>query len=193
MSAVTDIATIPPTGARPRELAATFASAAVATLACLLIAVALASRLAPAHRYTILGHPVLIVASGSMSPLLRTGDLLVDNPVSSARAAVLHAGQIVSFRARPGSTTVITHRIVAVVRRGGGVLYETKGDANDAPDPVLRTSSSVLGTYAGRLPRAGAFLVNLRRPLVVGLLLAAPLLWLGAAALRRLAREEETP
>ena len=65
------------------------------------------------------------------------------------------------------------------------VFYETKGDFNNAPDAALRPASDVIGVYEMKIPRGGYFLYNVHRPLVLGLLLAAPVLWFVAGLLRQ--------
>ena len=168
---------------------ATIALAVAVMGATVVVVVAVASRFAATQQYTVFGHPVLVVLSGSMSPAISTGDLIVDDPVSASRALTLRPGEIITFYDRPGSTTVITHRIVGVVHRNGRVLYRTQGDRNAVPDSTLRPASTVIGTYAVKIPRGGTFLLNVRRPLVLALLLAAPILWLLAGPLRRRAND----
>jgi signal peptidase len=163
----------------------------VVMVAAIVMVVAVATRLSPKDQYTAFGHPVLIVLSGSMSPAINTGDLIVDNPVTATQATQLHVGQVITFRSAPGSTTYFNHRIYKVIHHGGAVLYETKGDANNAPDTSLRPASDVIGLYSWKIPRGGYLLSNLHDPLVLALLLAAPILWFVAEPLRRWAREED--
>ncbi len=66
------------------------------------------------------------VESGSMSPILGSGDLVIDLPVTSA--TVFHVGDVVTFHPTPGYTT--THRIVAITKDG----ITTRGDANPTDD-----------------------------------------------------------
>jgi len=175
------------------DVAGTLVAVVVVMVAAVVVVIAIATRLSTKQEYTAFGHPVLVVLSGSMSPAIKTGDLIIDDPVSVTGATRLRAGQVITFYDAPGSRTVITHRIVKVVHRGGQVLYQTKGDQNDAPDAALRPASTVIGTYATKIPRGGYFLSNLHKPMVLGLLLAAPLLWFVAEPLRRWAREEDEP
>jgi signal peptidase len=160
----------------------------------ILVVLAIATHLSSnKEQYTVFGRPVLVVLSGSMAPKINTGDLIIDGGVTTASAATLHKGQIITFYDSPGSKTVINHRIVAVVHQRGRVFYRTKGDANNAADPVLRPSSDVIGVYESKIPRGGYFLTNIHRPFVLGMLLLAPILWLTADMLRRWAREEDEP
>jgi signal peptidase len=165
----------------------------VAMTGALAIVIAIATHFSRDGQYTAFGHPVLTVLSGSMAPAIRTGDLIVDDPVSAAQAASLRPGQIISVLEAPGSHTLITHRIVAVRVAGGSVSYVTKGDANNAPDTTMRAPSDVLGVFRFAIPAGGYVLAALHRPLVLGLLLASPVLWFLAAPLYRLAKRIDQP
>lgn len=178
-------------GRRVLDGLGTLVAVVAVMVAAAVVVIAVATRLSTKEQYTAFGHPVLVVLSGSMSPTIRTGDLIVDNPVSAAGATHLHVGQIATFLEAPGSQTSITHRIVKVLHQDGKVFYVTKGDANNAADAPPRPSSLVVGTYAWKIPRGGYFLFNLHKPIVLGLLLIAPILWFVAEPLRRWAREDE--
>jgi signal peptidase len=176
---------------------ARLASAVITVLlaggAALAIVIAAATHFSQRGQYTAFGYPVMAMLSGSMTPVIRTGDLIIDSPVSAAQARSLRPGQIISVREAPGSTVIITHRIVAVRAGHGPVSYVTKGDANNAPDTTVRLSSEVIGVFRFAIPRGGYALSALHRPLVLGLLLAAPVLWLLAGPLFQLARRMDEP
>jgi signal peptidase len=161
--------------------------------AVLATVIAIATHLSRNGEYTAFGHPVMTVLSGSMTPVIRTGDLIIDNPVTPAQASSLHPGQIISVRESPGSQRIISHRIVAVKVAHGTVSYVTKGDANNAPDGTPRPASDVVGVFRFAVPRGGYVLAALHRPLVLGLLLASPLLLLLAGPLFQLARRMDAP
>jgi signal peptidase len=173
------------------DLLGTLVAVIVVMVAAVVVVIAIATRLSSKQQYTAFGHPIMVVLSGSMSPAINTGDLILDNGVNATAATRLHVGQIITFHDTPGSTTIITHRIVKVVHQGGQTLYQTKGDANNAPDATLRQSTQLIGTYLTKIPRGGYFLFNLHKPIVLALLLAAPVLWFVAEPLRRWAREQE--
>jgi signal peptidase I len=103
---------------------------------------------------TIFGYRVSVVTSGSMSPTLRTGDLVVTSKVTPAQAVHLHAGQVIMFDADTSATArplIFTHRIVSSSPLG----YTTKGDANNAPDFNTVRPAAVLGLYDTRIPFGG--------------------------------------
>ena len=167
----------------------------IVIVACIAIVVAAATHFSSSKgQYTVFGHPAMVVLSGSMTPVIRTGDLVVDNPVTVTEASNLHVGQIISFRSAPGSTKIFTHRIVGVTTTtGGAVAYITKGDANNAPDADPRPAKDVVGVFQRAIPRGGYILNALHQPLVLGLLLAAPVLWFIAGPLFELARKMDEP
>ena len=165
----------------------------VSMVAALAVVITIATHFSRDGQYTAFGHPVMSVLSGSMTPVIRTGDLIVDNPVTAAQARNLHVGQIISVREAPGSQAIITHRIVAVKVSHETVSYVTKGDANNAPDTPLRPASDVIGVFRFAIPRGGYVLAALHRPLVLDLLLASPVLWFLAGPLFQLARRLDEP
>ncbi len=131
-------------------------------------------------------HFLLVALSGSMTPVFRAGDLLVDRRVTAAAAARLRPGQIVTYRL-PGPEDpplLVTHRIVATFPAVGSAsrLYRTRGDANPVPDPSLVSPSQIVGVYVGRIPWAGRLVAFVRRPLGVTLIIAAPAAYLAGDA-----------
>src|SRR4051794_12402926 len=56
------------------------------------------------------GH-ILVVASGSMTPTMRTGDVIVVTPVAPAGVRV---GQVVTFRDPTRHNRIVSHRVRAV-------------------------------------------------------------------------------
>lgn len=92
----------------------------------------------------------LIVLSGSMTPMMLPGDMVIIHP-SDPNA--LNVGDVMAFndpQDRPN--TIITHRIKSINPDGS---FETKGDANNAPDiyPVLK--SKAIGKVLFVIPLAG--------------------------------------
>lgn len=171
----------------------TTAVAGLCVVAALAVVAAIATRLSPRGHDTAFGHPVMTVMSGSMTPVIGTGDLIVDNPVSATQASHLRVGQIISFRAAPGSQRVFTHRIVAVRVSRGLVSYVTKGDANNAADSSARPASDVIGVFSFAIPRGGYVLAALHRPIVLGLLLASFVLGMLAGSLIGFGRRRRKP
>ena len=163
--------------------------ALVVVLALLALALAIMLRPNAQGIDEIFGHPVFSVASGSMTPAIDTGDLIVDNPITSTQATNLHVGQIISFRESASSSTslIISHRIVAVVpgKAGAAVAYRTRGDANNAPDLSTVAPSQVLGVYTARVPFGAYVISTLHQPLTFVVLIMIPVVYIVEEEVRR--------
>lgn len=75
-------------------------------------------------------YPLVYVASNSMYPTLRIGDLLF---VKGVDPEDIREGDIIVFRKTTGSDERIVHRVVRVKSVGGRILITTKGDNNLSP------------------------------------------------------------
>jgi len=93
------------------------------------------------------GVNIYSVHSGSMSPKIPTGSLVIVKPQQEYKN-----GDIITFGSSKSSTT---HRIVETAYRDNQVFYVTKGDANDGPDSQLIAKTSVIGKTIFHLPFIG--------------------------------------
>ncbi|MET0843337.1 MAG: signal peptidase I [Mycetocola sp.] len=73
----------------------------------------------------------LVVVSGSMSPAIRTGDLLI---ALRTTAADLRLGDVATVT-DPRTGQLVTHRVIANSADGETSVIEMQGDANGIPDP----------------------------------------------------------
>lgn len=103
-------------------------------------------------------HPSLI-GSGSMSPSLMVGDIVITQyvPVEEIRV-----GDVISFREYGQS---IIHRVVKIMNDADQVSLITQGDANNTPDPPV-TSSSYEGKVVFIIPKIGWVSIFIRNALV---------------------------
>ncbi len=105
----------------------------------------------------------VVVVSGSMEPGIRTGDLLI---ATRTEVEDLRPGDIATLPSPARSGTLVTHRVVSVAPREGGVAIRMKGDANTAIDPgeyVVRAGDSVW-TPSLTIPKAGTIATTLTKP-----------------------------
>lgn len=113
------------------------------------------------------------VDSGSMSPTIATGSLVVDLPTTPA--TVFHVGDVVTFHPTPAYT--ITHRIAAIGPDG----IVTKGDANPSRDVGYLQPDMIVGRVAFFIPFAGYVAVFFQHPMgviaLLLLLLALAVVW----------------
>lgn len=134
-----------------------------------------------------------VVLSGSMEPTLQSGDVVV---VRSVEPAAVKEGDVITFRA-PGDADKaerdrITHRVVEKKRTDSGVVYRTKGDANESPDPWRVQHSQVIGEVWFNVPVVGHVILFAQQPGGQILLIVIPGLLLIGSGLRTLYRSATT-
>ncbi|MFA5871316.1 MAG: signal peptidase I [Parcubacteria group bacterium] len=94
-------------------------------------------------------YKVFTVQSGSMEPTIKTGSLIFVKP-----EADYNVGDIVTRRTTDPKVT-ITHRIVSKEEVQGKIAFETKGDANNAPDGEKFTKDGIIGKEIFKVPYVG--------------------------------------
>jgi signal peptidase I len=99
----------------------------------------------------VTGGGTFVVGGGSMQPAIPLGSVVVALPVATDQLA---PGDIVSVRVGE-QQALFTHRIARLVDRADGLWLETKGDANDDPDPAIIPATSVVGRVAVTIPLLG--------------------------------------
>lgn len=100
-----------------------------------------------------------IVAGQSMTPTLRSGDLVV-----TQRQDSYAVGDIVVYTIpadEPGAGVQIVHRVVGGTAGG----YAVRGDNKDGVDPWRPRADDVVGKVRVTVPHAGSGLLLLRTPL----------------------------
>ena len=134
----------------------------------------------------LLGHRSFVVMSGSMEPTISAGDVVIDEQVSPLE---IKAGDVITFRAPDGETSLITHRVRDVTLEGSWVAFVTKGDANNSSERWSIPADGVLGRVLYKLPKVGYVLAYARSPWARVVLVLVPVLALAAHALRRIWRQ----
>jgi signal peptidase len=89
-------------------------------------------------------YDLYFVRSGSMSPAVNTGDVVIVGPVSGG----IKPGDIITYQQ---DKNLITHRVISIE----GDTLITKGDANEDPDPRPIQFSQVKSRYLFRIPYVG--------------------------------------
>ncbi|MFA5776604.1 MAG: signal peptidase I [Patescibacteria group bacterium] len=112
-----------------------------------------------------LGLSVYVVQSGSMQPSIKVGSMVL---VKSAKD--YKKGDIITFYSNLDSSKMdnkftTTHRVYNVNQSDNKSYYETKGDANNAPDPKKVPSNYVIGRVFFTIPLIGYLLAFMRTQL----------------------------
>lgn len=150
----------------------------IAKAAALLVLVAL---VVPFAVYAVPGavgaDQSFVVLSDSMSPEIESGDAVI---VEETEPESIQEGDVITFVRSDGGTPV-THRVTGVEQRGGQLTFETKGDANEQPDPTPVPAGNVIGTMAFTIPYIGYVIQFANTPTGFVLLVALPLVALAGS------------
>lgn len=128
----------------------------ILTITVLLVVAAGLTYLAP-H----LGWRVDAVLSGSMEPEVMTGSLVVTRPIAPETIGM---GDIITFYSSTASENLITHRVVGI-GQSSSIYFETKGDANNSPDPFTVPARNVVGKVSFHAPYWGYATEFLKTPM----------------------------
>jgi len=95
----------------------------------------------------------LTVLTGSMTPNIPVGSIVIDRPVDPG---TLHVGDIATYQVAPGLSEYITHRIVRIDTKTAPVTFTFKGDANRGPDMKPVPVTAIRGKVWFHLPYLGS-------------------------------------
>jgi signal peptidase I len=93
------------------------------------------------------------VLTGSMTPTIRQGSIIVDVPVDPG---TLHVGDIATYQVAPDMGEYITHRIVEINTRTTPTSFIFKGDANRGPDMKAVPATAIRGKVLVHVRYLGA-------------------------------------
>jgi len=92
-----------------------------------------------------------VVLTASMTPAIAPGDVVI---VADRDPTAIAPGDVITF-SRGTSDVPVTHRVIDVVAADGGVAFETRGDANEGPDPGLVPGANLIGAVVFVIPYIG--------------------------------------
>ena len=127
----------------------------------------------------VLGYRTMTMLTGSMSPGIDPGDVIVVTPLPISE---VQAGMVISYHIPIDDHRVVTHRVTDVTHTPDGtVTVQTKGDANDAPDPWQATlQGDTAWQVTAVIPDLGNLIHALRTPVLSqALVYGAPALLAG--------------
>jgi signal peptidase len=127
------------------------------------------------------GWQLDVIQSGSMAPAMQRNSLAVVIPVVSSN---VHRGDVVAFTDRSRDGARVIHRVERVIVQHGNRFFETKGDANAAPDTWLVPGGDVQGRLGWRARHLGAVVRALAPPVGPIVLIGFPLCGLLLTELR---------
>jgi signal peptidase len=131
------------------------------------------------------GYRSFTVRSGSMTPAIETGDVVVTKSIAPSAARV---GDVVTFVDPEGTGKLFSHRVQSVRAVGDEVAFVTRGDANTSTERWRVPATGSIGQVAYRIPKIGYALSSVDSPPARLALIAIPALLLLWAALLRIWR-----
>lgn len=99
---------------------------------------------------SIFRYRVFTIASGSMDPAYKVGDVIL---VKETTPEELRVGDVITYLGNKSSVSgmIVTHRITKIeTKSDGSLLFTIKGDANQVEDPVI-DSSQIYGKVTMKL------------------------------------------
>lgn len=134
----------------------------------------------------------LAVVSGSMRPTVAPGDAVV---VERVAPESIETGDVVTYRTSRGTDgerQFVTHRVVRVLDRPDGLAFQTKGDANESPDPRPVPAADIVGRVVLVLPLVGHVVVFAQSDVGMVVLVGGPVTLLLLNELRTRLGESST-
>lgn len=107
----------------------------------------------------LLGLDVFVVQSGSMEPAYHVGSVVY---VKDVQPETLKNGDVITFNI--SSTLRGTHRIMDVIEDENGLSFQTKGDANNAPDGSPVKPEDIVGKVVMSVPLLGFLAASIQQP-----------------------------
>lgn len=92
-----------------------------------------------------------IVQSGSMEPAIPTGSIVF---VKDVPAESIEEGDVITYADSRGVAPT-THRVIQKFQAGDSVRFQTKGDANENPDPEPVYRDEIVGVVIFSVPYIG--------------------------------------
>ncbi|MEW1823075.1 signal peptidase I [Arthrobacter sp. NPDC080031] len=155
---------------RQRRVSSRIARAMISVITTTLMVVAVAAFLFLAVGPRVLGYQTSTMLTGSMSPLINPGDVVVTVPVAVQN---LKVGDIITYHIPVEDQRVETHRIIDLaVNSQGTATVRTKGDANNGADPWTATlAGGQVDRQVFTVPYLGNVIRALRDPVVLKVLM----------------------
>lgn len=101
-----------------------------------------------------MGIRSFVVLTGSMTPTLPVGSISF-----TIESNTYYPNDVIAFRQ---GDVVVTHRITNWYNQKNELLYETKGDANNAPDQTLVPAKNIIGKNIFQIPYIGNILFYIK-------------------------------
>lgn len=137
-------------------------------VACICLSLSIVQAMRQGVQPSILGYKFFIVLTGSMSPNINVGDLII---VKESSADGIEVGDVITYSV--GNDNVVTHRVKEVINNNQ-IQFITQGDANNVEDMHPVSHENLVGKVVYQLVGMGSKIQFIQENIliVVGLLMA---------------------
>ena len=101
--------------------------------------------------FTVFNYKFYNVLTGSMSPTIKPGSLIIVKP---EKVEKLKVGDVITFK-NQNSSNITTHRIKSI-QNESNLQFITQGDANNIEDPMPISENLIIGKVIMFIPFIGA-------------------------------------
>jgi signal peptidase len=108
------------------------------------------ARAHPGQIPSIFGYRFMSVLTGSMRPRIEPGDMAV---IKSIPPEKINSGDIITFKT--DESILVTHRVMDVIVGRDGLMFQTKGDANNVNDEKQVSEDKIIGVMVFSIPYGG--------------------------------------
>jgi len=99
------------------------------------------------------GYLPMIVLTDSMYPEIKSGDLIICHTIDAEN---VKEKDVISFFDPAGNgSSVVTHRVIEIIKEDDKLFFKTKGDHNNTEDKDLVPAENLVGIYKTRIAGAG--------------------------------------
>lgn len=93
----------------------------------------------------------IAIASGSMSPEINKGDVVVIEKIDE-KYDLLREGQVIAYK---HGNIVVVHRLINIIKSDNNYYFYTKGDANEDDDNWVINQDDIIGIVKVKVPFVG--------------------------------------
>lgn len=97
-------------------------------------------------------YQALTIGSGSMSPKIEKGDIVILKKVKKSELKTINKGDVLVYN---HDDKIIVHRVVEILNANGQTSFITKGDNNDTKDSWVIKEDEVIGTVKLKIKYLG--------------------------------------
>lgn len=112
-----------------------------------------------------------VVLSNSMAPEFHSGDVVF---VHSTSPSAVQVNDTITYHT-PNVAGTNTHKVVDIVNQSNQTLFQTKGIANEEPDPYLVPPRAYIGKVVFHVPLLGVLITFLQTELGLVMFVIVPL------------------